>query len=230
MKKVLVANRGEIALRIIRACIELDLKTVAVYSQADESICIGAPHPSESYLEPRRIISAAIITNSDAIHPGYGFLAENADFAEMCEEHNIIFIGPTALQIRAMGDKSEAKRLMKEAGVPVIPGSEGLVEELENAKEISKQIGYPVIIKATAGGGGKGMRIANNEMELIRYFEMARTEAKATSSDRDISRFNFWATGMAMLFFSGNAIARFSVDIKNFWRNHLRLSWTMNCA
>jgi acetyl-CoA carboxylase biotin carboxylase subunit len=189
MKKVLIANRGEIALRVIRACIELGLETVAVYSQADEDslhtwladedICIGGPRPADSYLDLRRIISAAIITNADAIHPGYGFLAENADFAEICEAHHMVFIGPTAQQIRAMGDKSEAKRLMKEAGVPTIPGSEGIVDELEQAKKITAEIGYPAIIKATAGGGGKGMRIARDEAELIRNFEMARTEAKA---------------------------------------------------
>ena len=189
MKKVLIANRGEIALRVIRACMELGVETVAVYSQADEDslhtwlanedICIGGPRASDSYLDPRRIISAAIVTNSDAIHPGYGFLAENADFAEMCEAHNIAFIGPTAGQIRAMGDKSEAKALMKSAGVPTIPGSDGIVDDLETAKKIAPQIGYPIIIKATAGGGGKGMRIARNEAELIKNFEMARAEAQS---------------------------------------------------
>ncbi|RKZ28075.1 acetyl-CoA carboxylase biotin carboxylase subunit [bacterium] len=189
MKKVLIANRGEIAIRIIRACIELGLKTIAVYSEADrdslhtwladEDICIGGSRPAESYLDPRRIISAAIITNADAIHPGYGFLAENADFAEICEEHGIIFIGPTAQQIRMMGDKAEAKRLMREAGVPTVPGSDGLVDELDDARKIAAEIGYPVIIKATAGGGGKGMRIAHDESELIKNFEMARTEAGA---------------------------------------------------
>ena len=189
MQKVLIANRGEIALRIIRACIELGLTTIAVHSEADEdslhvwladqSVRIGGPKSSESYLDPRRIISAAVITGADAIHPGYGFLAENADFAEICEAHNIIFVGPTPEQIRAMGDKAEAKRLMREAGVPVIPGSDGVVEDLDEAIKIAKDIGYPVMIKATAGGGGKGMRTANNEAELIKNFEMARSEAQA---------------------------------------------------
>ncbi|MCD6594440.1 acetyl-CoA carboxylase biotin carboxylase subunit [bacterium] len=189
MEKVLIANRGEIALRVIRACIELGIKTVAVYSEADrdslhtwladEDICIGKARATESYLDPRRIISAAVVTGADAIHPGYGFLAENADFAEMCEEHGITFIGPTAEQIRSMGDKAQAKKLMREADVPTTPGSEGLVEELDDAIQITKEIGYPVIIKATAGGGGKGMRIANDENELIKNFEMARVEAGA---------------------------------------------------
>ena len=189
MEKVLIANRGEIALRVIRACIELGIKTVAVYSEADrdslhtwladEDICIGGARSTESYLDPRRIISAAVVTGADAIHPGYGFLAENADFAEMCEEHRITFIGPTAEQIRAMGDKAQAKKLMREANVPTTPGSEGLVEELDDAIQLTKEIGYPVIIKATAGGGGKGMRIANDENELIKNFEMARVEAES---------------------------------------------------
>jgi len=189
MQKVLIANRGEIALRIIRACMELGLTTIAVHSEADEdslhvwladqSVRIGGPKSSESYLDPRRIISAAVITGADAIHPGYGFLAGNADFAEICEAHNIICVGPTPEQIRAMGDKAEAKRLMREAGVPVIPGSDGVVEDLDEAIKIAKDIGYPVMIKATAGGGGKGMRTANNEAELIKNFEMARSEAQA---------------------------------------------------
>ena len=189
MEKILIANRGEIALRVIRACMELGIKTVAVYSEADreslhayladEDICIGGPRATDSYLDPRRIISAAVVTNADAIHPGYGFLAENADFAEMCEAHGITFIGPTPEQIRAMGDKSRAKELMKKAGVPVVPGSDGLVEELDDAIQIAEEIGYPVIIKATAGGGGKGMRLAKDRTELIKNFEMARVEAQS---------------------------------------------------
>ncbi|RLG38215.1 MAG: acetyl-CoA carboxylase biotin carboxylase subunit, partial [Thermoproteota archaeon] len=189
MEKILIANRGEIALRVIRACMELGIKTVAVYSEADreslhayladEDICIGGPRATDSYLDPRRIISAAVVTNADAIHPGYGFLAENADFAEMCEAHGITFIGPTPEQIRAMGDKSRAKELMKKAGVPVVPGSDGLVEELDDAIQIAEEIGYPVIIKATAGGGGKGMRLAKDRNELIKNFEMARVEAQS---------------------------------------------------
>ncbi|MCD6532280.1 ATP-grasp domain-containing protein, partial [bacterium] len=189
MEKILIANRGEIALRVIRACMELGIKTVAVYSEADreslhayladEDICIGGSRATDSYLDPRRIISAAVVTNADAIHPGYGFLAENADFAEMCEAHGITFIGPTPEQIRAMGDKSRAKKLMKEAGVPTVPGSDGLVEELDDAIQIAEEIGYPVIIKATAGGGGKGMRVAKDRTELIKNFEMARVEAQS---------------------------------------------------
>lgn len=193
IRKVLIANRGEIALRVIRACMELGIKTVAVYSEADrdslhawladEDVCIGGPRPAESYLDPRRIISAAVITNADAIHPGYGFLAENADFADICEEHGITFIGPTPEQIRAMGDKAEAKRLMQEAGVPTVPGSDGVVDDLDEARKIAKDIGYPVMIKATAGGGGKGMRIAYDEADLVKKFEMARAEAKAAFGD-----------------------------------------------
>ncbi len=189
MEKVLIANRGEIAIRVIRACMELGIKTVAVYSEADreslhayladEDICIGGPRATDSYLDPRRIISAAVVANADAIHPGYGFLAENADFAEMCEAHGITFIGPTPDQIRAMGDKSKAKELMKKAGVPTVPGSEGLVDELDDAIQIAEEIGYPVIIKATAGGGGKGMRVARDRNELIKNFEMARVEAQS---------------------------------------------------
>ncbi len=187
LKKVLVANRGEIALRVIRACKELGIATVAVYSTADryslpvlladESICIGPPRPSESYLDPRRILSAAIISNVDAIHPGYGFLAENADFAEKCEAHGIKFIGPTAEMIKQMGDKSEAKKIMKGLGIPTTPGSDGLVEDMKSAVEVAEKVGFPVIIKATAGGGGKGMRIAYNIKELASGLEIARTEA-----------------------------------------------------
>ncbi|MBN1755641.1 acetyl-CoA carboxylase biotin carboxylase subunit [bacterium] len=189
MKKVLVANRGEIALRIIRACRELDLKAVAVHSEADadalhvwladEHVCIGGPKPYESYLDPRRIISAAVITNADAIHPGYGFLAENADFAEICEAHHFKFIGPTSEMIRKMGDKAVARGLMKAAGVPTIPGSEGETADIKEAQSIAELIGYPLIIKATAGGGGKGMRIVYNEGELKVNFQIACSEAQA---------------------------------------------------
>ncbi len=196
MDKILVANRGEIALRVIRACMELGISTVAVHSLADEdslhgwladqSVCIGANKPAESYLDMRRIISAAIITGAEAIHPGYGFLAENADFAEMCEEHNIIFIGPTSEQIRSMGDKAMAKKIMKEAGVLTVPGSEGIVEDLDKAIEVCKKIGYPIIIKASAGGGGKGMRIARDQTELIKNFEMARVEARSAFDNSDV--------------------------------------------
>ncbi|HWR83991.1 MAG TPA: acetyl-CoA carboxylase biotin carboxylase subunit [Candidatus Deferrimicrobium sp.] len=185
--KVLIANRGEIALRVIRACREIGLKTVAVYSEADrdalhvrfadEDVCIGPPSPAESYLDFKRIIAAAEVTNAGAIHPGYGFLAENADFAEVCESCGLVFVGPTPEQIRQMGDKVRAKELMRKAGVPVIQGSEGVVAPFEQAAEIAAEIGYPVILKAVAGGGGKGMRICRDVAELERGFHIASTEA-----------------------------------------------------
>src|SRR5215216_4028046 len=167
-KKILIANRGEIALRVIRTCREMGIKTVAVYSTADaeslhvkfadEAVCIGPPPSNLSYLKMSNIIAAAEITNADAIHPGYGFLSENAKFSKICQEHGIKFIGATPEMINAMGDKSNAKDTMKKAGVPTIPGSEGLLSNLEDAKETAKKIGFPVIMKATAGGGGRGMR------------------------------------------------------------------------
>jgi len=188
-KKVLIANRGEIACRVIWACRELDIKTVAVYSEADrdalhvrfadEVVCIGPPPSAQSYLNIPQIISAAEITNVDAIHPGYGFLSENPHFAEVCRECNITFIGPSPEVIRTMGDKSEAKRTMKAAGVPVTPGSEGLIEDEETAIKEAGQIGYPVLIKATAGGGGRGMRVAYNQDELLNAYHTARAEAEA---------------------------------------------------
>jgi acetyl-CoA carboxylase biotin carboxylase subunit len=175
-KKILIANRGEIALRIIRTCKEMGIKTVAVYSTADkdslhvkfadEAVCIGKPQSSESYLNIPHLMAAAEITNADAIHPGYGFLAENARFAEICGEHGIKFIGPTPEMIRKMGDKMTAKETMIAAGVPVIPGSAGLLESMEQARELSKEMGLPVILKATAGGGGKGMRVVWHDNEL----------------------------------------------------------------
>ncbi len=167
-KKVLIANRGEIALRIIRTCREMGIKSVAVYSKADadslhvrfadEAVCIGPAPSSESYLNIPRIIAAAEITNADAIHPGYGFLSENSKFSRICEENGIKFIGATPEQIDRMGDKATAKATMKKAGVPCVPGSEGVIDTYEEAKKMAKEIGYPVMIKATAGGGGKGMR------------------------------------------------------------------------
>ncbi|MBK6623190.1 MAG: acetyl-CoA carboxylase biotin carboxylase subunit [Saprospirales bacterium] len=188
--KILIANRGEIALRIIRTCREMGIKTVAIYSTADreslhvrfadEAVCIGPPPSAESYLSVPRIMAAAEITNADAIHPGYGFLAENADFAEVCAEYGIKFIGPTPSQIRKMGDKITAKETMLKAGVPCIPGSEGLLKDIKHGKKIAKDIGYPVILKATAGGGGKGMRIVNEEKDFENAWEMARKEAKAS--------------------------------------------------
>ena len=188
-KKVLIANRGEIALRIIRACRELGIQTVAVYSEADreslhvrfadDDVCIGPPPGRQSYLRIPNLIAAAEITGADAIHPGYGFLAENADFADTCRSSNIVFIGPTGDQIRAMGDKATARRLAKEAGVPTVPGSPDTLEDLDQALGIAGEIGYPVIIKATAGGGGKGMRIAQDAEQFAEVFNLAQNEALA---------------------------------------------------
>lgn len=187
--KILIANRGEIALRVIRTCKEMGIKTVAVYSEADrdalhvrfadEAVCIGPPPSRESYLNIPRLIAAAEITNADAIHPGYGFLAENAQFSEICESSGIKFIGPSPDMINAMGDKAYAKETMRKAGVPVVPGSDGVIEDVNEAKEIAYSVGFPVIIKATAGGGGKGMRIAWDADEFERQFQMAKTEAEA---------------------------------------------------
>ena len=188
--KILIANRGEIALRVIRTCREMGIKTVAVYSTADreslhvrfadEAVCIGPPQSSESYLSVPRIMAAVEITNADAIHPGYGFLAENADFAEVCAEYGIKFIGPKPNQIRKMGDKITAKETMISSGVPVIPGSEGLIQDTDEGKLVSASIGYPVIIKATAGGGGKGMRVIWDEKDFDSSWDAARKEAKAS--------------------------------------------------
>lgn len=188
-KKILIANRGEIALRIIRTCKEMGIKTVAIYSTvdkeslhvrfADEAVCIGPAVSSESYLSIPRIMAAVEITNADAVHPGYGFLAENSDFAEMCIEYGIKFIGPTPEQIRLMGDKITAKETMIKAGVPTVPGSGGLVKDVKSALKTCQEIGFPVIIKATAGGGGKGMRVVWSEKEFETQMEMARKEAKA---------------------------------------------------
>jgi acetyl-CoA carboxylase biotin carboxylase subunit len=188
-KKILIANRGEIALRVIRTCKEMGIKTVAVYSTADrdslhvrfadEAVCIGPPSSKESYLNMASIISACEITNADAIHPGYGFLSENSKFSRICAEHGIKFIGPTPEMIDSMGDKANAKATMIKAGVPCVPGSEGLLEDLAQAKKNAKEIGYPVIIKATAGGGGKGMRIIWKEAELEESWDKARQEAGA---------------------------------------------------
>ncbi|HXY68467.1 MAG TPA: acetyl-CoA carboxylase biotin carboxylase subunit [Gemmatimonadales bacterium] len=188
-KKVLIANRGEIALRIIRACRELGVATVAVYSEADreslhvrfadDDVCIGPAPARDSYLKIPQIIAAAEITGADAIHPGYGFLAENAEFAEIVAASNIAFIGPTPDQIRAMGDKAEARRLAQAAGVPIIPGTPGPVGDVDEAMAAAREIGFPVIIKAAAGGGGKGMRVAPDEDDFGRHFQLARSEALA---------------------------------------------------
>ncbi|MGD0484878.1 MAG: acetyl-CoA carboxylase biotin carboxylase subunit [Gemmatimonadales bacterium] len=188
-KKVLIANRGEIALRVIRACRELGVATVAVYSEADreslhvrfadDDVCIGPAPARDSYLKIPQLIAAAEITGADAIHPGYGFLAENADFADIVRASNIVFIGPTAEQIRKMGDKAEARHLAQEAGVPIIPGSDGPVGDADEAVVVARELGFPVIIKAAAGGGGKGMRVAPDEEDFARHFQLARSEALA---------------------------------------------------
>ena len=192
-KKILIANRGEIALRVIRACREMGIKTVAVHStadndamyvkMADESVCIGPASSAESYLKMSAIISAAVVTNADAVHPGYGFLSENAEFAEMLEAHGIEFIGPTPEHIRRMGDKVEAKRTAIELGIPVVPGSKGALNTIAEAMKTAKEIGYPVIVKAASGGGGRGMKIAFNEEELKAQFPIARSEAKVAFGD-----------------------------------------------
>ncbi len=189
-KKILIANRGEIALRIIRTCREMGVKTVAVYSQADkhslhvrfadEAVCIGPPAGRESYLNIPRIISAAYLTGAEAIHPGYGFLAENAEFSDICTASGFVFIGPDPAMIEAMGDKARAKETMKAAGVPVVRGSEGIITNIEDAKLVANEIGFPVIIKAVAGGGGKGMRIVHEASELESQVQMAQTEALAS--------------------------------------------------
>lgn len=195
-KKILIANRGEIALRVIRTCKEMGIKTVAVYSTADadslhvrfadEAVCIGPPKSSESYLDIPRIIAAAEITNADAIHPGYGFLSENANFSRICAENNIKFIGASPEMIEAMGDKASAKETMKKAGVPTIPGNIGILESLDDAKSCALKIGYPVMLKATAGGGGKGMQVCHDEPGLEEGWESTRREAGAAFGNDDM--------------------------------------------
>jgi acetyl-CoA carboxylase biotin carboxylase subunit len=195
-KKILIANRGEIALRVIRVCRELGIKSVAVYSEADrdslhvrfadEAVCIGPAVSKESYLNIPRIIAAAEVTGADAVHPGYGFLAENTGFAEICMTSGLVFIGPTPEQITAMGDKALAKETMKKAGVPVVPGSEGILKNVNEAIEIGHGIGFPVMLKATAGGGGKGMRIVREPDELERAFQMASGEAQSAFGNGDL--------------------------------------------
>ena len=195
-KRILIANRGEIAVRIIRSCREMGIRTVAVYSQpdesslhvqlADEAICIGGAPSSESYLKIANIISAAEVADVDAIHPGFGFLSENAHFAEICEECGITFIGPSPENIRDMGDKSRAREMMKRAGVPVTPGSDGVVPTHEEALAMAKRLGYPVLINSVAGGGGKGMRIARNDMSLVQGYQTARAEAERAFGNPDV--------------------------------------------
>ena len=195
-KKILIANRGEIALRVIRTCKEMGIKTVAVYSTADadslhvkfadEAVCIGPPPSNQSYLKMSNIISAAEITNADAIHPGYGFLSENADFSRICEEHKIKFIGASPDMIAKMGDKATAKATMKAAGVPCVPGSDGIIEDFEDCVKVAKETGYPVMLKATAGGGGKGMRAVWSEDKLKAAWDSARQESKAAFGNDDM--------------------------------------------
>ena len=195
-EKVLIANRGEIAVRIVRACQELGIRAVAAYSQAvrdslavrlaDEAVCIGPPAPARSYLNPSALISAALITGCDAIHPGYGFLSENPYFAEICAECKLTFVGPSPEAIRLMGDKAVARQTMRAAGLPVIPGSEGTLRSLDEALELARTIGYPVLLKAAAGGGGRGMRLVHDESELVRAFATARAEAEAAFGQGDL--------------------------------------------
>lgn len=196
MNKILIANRGEIAVRIIRACKEMNIKTVAVYSEADkdslhtrladEAICIGPALATKSYLNIKNIIEAAYITKADSIHPGFGFLSENSEFAKICEESNIKFIGPKSEIIDLLGNKSNAKEMMKEAGVPVIPGSDGSIKGLKDAIQIAKEIGYPVMLKAAAGGGGKGIRVAYNSEEIEKAYNIVKQEAKNAFNDDEI--------------------------------------------
>ena len=196
LKKILIANRGEIAVRIIRACRELGIRTVAVYSEidknslhkelADEAVCIGPAPSNKSYLNVKAIIEAACLTGCDGIHPGYGFLSENSSFAKMCDEIGIKFIGPTYKMIELMGNKSKAKETMKNSGVPVVPCSDGLVDNVLEAIKVALRIGYPVILKASSGGGGKGIRIAYNEKELVKFYDLVRQEAKISFNDDSI--------------------------------------------
>ncbi|MGN1327241.1 MAG: acetyl/propionyl/methylcrotonyl-CoA carboxylase subunit alpha, partial [Clostridia bacterium] len=196
MNKILIANRGEIAVRIIRACKEMNIKTVAIYSEADkdalhtrladEAICIGPADSRKSYLNIKSIIEVAYITGADSIHPGFGFLSENTQFAKICEESNIKFIGPSSKVIDLLGNKSNAKKIMKEAGVPTIPGSNGSIKGLKDAENIAKEIGYPIMLKAAAGGGGKGIRIVKSEVELESSYNIVKQEAKASFNDDEI--------------------------------------------
>ena len=196
MNKILIANRGEIAVRIIRACKEMNIKTVAIYSEADkdslhtrladEAICIGPANSNKSYLNYKNIIEAAYITGSDSIHPGFGFLSENSQFAKICEESNIKFIGPSYDVIKLMGNKSNAKEMMEKAGVPVVPGSKGSVKSINDAKKIAKEIGYPIMLKAAAGGGGKGIRIVKCEEEIENSYNLVKQEALISFKDDEI--------------------------------------------
>ncbi|GAA0116709.1 acetyl-CoA carboxylase biotin carboxylase subunit [Clostridium senegalense] len=195
-KKILIANRGEIAVRIIRACKELGIKTVAIYSTldkdalhvqlADEAVCIGPAKAKDSYLNEKNILSATVLTGAEAIHPGFGFLSENSKFAKMCEQCNITFIGPSYENIENMGNKSKAREIMQKANIPIVPGSEGIIKDSQEALKISREIGYPIMVKASAGGGGRGIRIVYDEKDLVSAFETAKTEAEVSFGDGSI--------------------------------------------
>ena len=228
-QKILVANRGEIAVRIIRACREMGIKTVAVYSEADkealhtmladEAICIGPAASSESYLDMERILSACVIMKADAIHPGFGFLSENARFAELCEKCGIRFIGPSAEIIHKMGNKSEARKTMMEAGVPVIPGSKNPVFTIEEGLKTAKEVGFPVMIKASSGGGGKGMRISESEEDF-----------DDLSNARVILSFRYWRIVMEMWSIWENVTALFREDTRRCWKKLLLLRFLQSCV
>ena len=244
-KKILIANRGEIALRVIRTCKEMGIKTVAVYSTADadslhvrfadEAVCIGPPKSVDSYLAIPKIIAAAEITNADAIHPGYGFLSENAEFSRICSENNIKFIGASPEMIEAMGDKASAKATMKAAGVPTIPGNEGILESLEEATKIANKIGYPVMLKATAGGGGKGMQVCHDDeglaeggnppaAKLERHLATTACTWRSSWSSHVTSRFRSLPTNAARHATSLSAIVPSNAATKSWWRKRLRLT------
>ena len=239
MKKILIANRGEIAVRIIRSCREMGIKTVAVYSDADreslhvrladESVCIGGPHPTQSYLNAPNIISAALIKDAEAIHPGYGFLAENSSFAEACEDQGIKFIGPPVLAMVAMGAKAQARSMMAEAGVPVVPGSPGLISSSDEIARIAEEIGYPVMVKASAGGGGRGMRIAMNSAQWKSPFKwparkrrlhlgMAAFIWRNLLPSRGILNFRFWLMSMVMWCTWGKGTVPFRGGTRSWWK------------
>lgn len=243
IKKVLVANRGEIAVRIIRTCKELDLGTVAVFSQADResahvsladrAVCIGPPSATKSYLQQSTLIGVAKAMGADAIHPGYGFLAENAEFAALCEAQGLVWIGPAAPLIRRMGDKAEARRTAVQAGVPVIPGSPTILADADDAVRMARKLDYPVLLKAAAGGGGRGMRRVNSDHEMARAFAQARSEAQAAFGDGSLYLEKFLArichvevqilgTGTQRWSIWANAIARCSGAIRN-WSRRRRL-------
>jgi acetyl-CoA carboxylase biotin carboxylase subunit len=239
-KRILVANRGEIALRVIRACHDLGIEAVAVFSEADRgaaylevadlAVCIGPAPAAESYLYAPRLIAAAEATDSQAIHPGYGFLSENAKFNEMCRDCNITFIGPPPEAMDRLGNKNQARKLAQSAGVPVVPGSEGLISPDADVSALARRIGFPVLIKAAAGGGGRGMRVVRSEAEVAAAASSARQEAEAaftaasiwsvTSIGHVISRCNYWATSTATWCICGNGIARCNGVIKSWSRNH----------